>query len=576
MNANWIAYSVTEQQEEEARRLSESTGLGLVVSRLLVRRGVNTPELAEDYLHPRLGNQPDPYLMLGMDKAVACLRYHLKSRRPIMITGDHDVDGVTSVALIHNVLRDLFDCGERLHYHIPNEDDEGYGISRNCIDWAKALGCELIISVDTGIKALESVDYARREGLDVIICDHHQPDADLPRATAILNPKQTGCHYPNAQLSACGVGYKLMQALAQSEGLPAAKLYNYLDLLAVSTAADLVPLIGENRAYLVHGLHQLSSHPCMGMRALLNQVRIHPGDKIDTSTIIYKIAPRLNAAGRMQNGQLAVDLLTASSLEVAERACKRLEDYNDQRRTHDSRMTAEAEELVAAMGDISEEPILVLYRPDWHVGVMGIVAARMAERYRRPTIVMTKVGHEILASARSFKPYNIYDAIDSCRDLLKNFGGHKYAAGLTTEEAHIPELRHRLKSYMRSIKAPQIARDEVVVDALLSIEEINPRLVEEIRQMAPFGLKNERPVFVTERMRDAGGSKVVGREGQHLRLRMTDRYCRYKPIAGMALHQSGQARWVLSQQAFGIRYTFDEQKLEQGGVHLSIQEIYTH
>lgn len=576
MSANWVTIPLTEQQELEACQLSESLGLGLVVSRLLVRRGVNTPELAEDYLQPRLANQPDPYLMLGMEQSVACLRYHLRSRRPIMITGDHDVDGVTSVALVHNVLRDLFDCAGRLHYHIPNEKDEGYGISRNCIDWAKALGCELIISVDTGIKALESVECARREGLDVIICDHHQPDEVLPRATAILNPKQPGCSYPNAQLSACGVCYKLMQALAQSEGIALTKLYNYLDLLAVSTAADLVPLIGENRAYVVHGLHQLSSHPSIGMRALLSQVRIHPGDKIDTSTIIYKIAPRLNAAGRMQNGQLAVDLLTASSPEVAERACTRLEAYNDERRSHDSRMTAEAEELIATIEDLSEEPMLVLYRPDWHVGVMGIVAARMAERYRRPTIVMTRVGDEILASARSFSPYNIYEAIESCRDLLKNFGGHKYAAGLTTEERHLPELRRRLRDYMQRGEVKQQERSEVSVDALLAIEDITPRLVEEIRLMAPFGLKNERPVFVTERMRDAGGSKVVGRDGQHLRLRMTDRYCRYKPISGMALRQSNQARWVLSQQAFGVRYTFDDQRAEQGGVQLCVHEIYTH
>lgn len=571
----WHIAELSEEQEAQAQALSEAMGLSLLMSRLLVRRGIDSEQAAEDYLYPKLNKQPDPYLMKGMSRAVDLLRYHIKSHRPIMITGDHDVDGVTSVALIYNALGELFGCKGRLHYHIPNEDDEGYGISTNCIDWAKAMGCELLIAVDTGIKAIESVAYARKEGLDVLVCDHHEADAILPQANAILNPKQTDCNYPNPHLSGCGVAYKLLQALAEREGVAPNKLYAYLDLLAVSTVADLVPLIGENRAYLKHGLRQLLSHPSIGIKALLKQINLADNEPIDVSCILHKIAPRLNAAGRMQNGQLAVELLTATSLDQATKLCHRLEAYNQERRQLDLRMTEEAEELVTQLGDLSQHSVLLLYRPDWHTGVMGIVAARMADRYKRPAVIMTKVGGDIIASARSSKPFNIYNAIESCRDLLKNFGGHKYAAGLTTQEQHIEHIRRRLCQYINQQHLTEELAQCLQVDAMLSIDEITPELEQELRLLSPYGLRNERPLFVTERMRDAGGTRVVGRNGKHLRLRMTDRYCKNKPINAIALGQSHHAKWVLSQQAFSICYSFEEQT-KSGTVHLSVKDIFTN
>lgn len=576
MSKGWSISDLSLEQETTAQSISEALGLSLVFAHLLTRRGITSIEQAEAYLYPKLSGLPNAFLMKDMETAVSTLRYHIKSRRPIMITGDHDVDGVTSVALIHNVLRDLFDCEGRLHYHIPNGDDIGYGISRNCIDWAKAQGCELIIAIDTGIKAIDAVSYARREGIDVIICDHHEPDPELPNANAILNPKQADCPYPNPHLSGCGVGYKLMQALLEREGIAPERLHSYLDLLAVSTAADLVPLIGENRAYLVHGLRELASAPSVGIKALLQQVQVYPGEAVDISTIIYKIAPRINAAGRMQNGQLAVDLLTATSVDYAYKVCQKLEVYNEERRLLDLRMTEEAEAQVQTLGDLSEQPILLLYHPDWHVGVMGIVAARMAERYKRPTLVLTKEGKDIVASGRSSRPINIYAAIESCRDLLKNFGGHKYAAGLTTTEDCLQELYLRIKTYIRQNNHCPDNEQAIEVDAHLPIEEITPELEQELQLMAPFGLRNERPLFVTERMRDAGGSKVVGRDGQHLRLRMTDRYCRRKPITAIALGQSEYAKWVLSQQAFSICYTFEPAKYKTEGVHLNVKKIFTN
>lgn len=576
MSKGWSISDLSLEQETTAQSISEALGLSLVFARLLTRRGITSIEQAEAYLYPKLSGLPNAFLMKDMETAVSTLRYHIKSRRPIMITGDHDVDGVTSVALIHNVLRDLFDCEGRLHYHIPNGDDIGYGISRNCIDWAKAQGCELIIAIDTGIKAIDAVSYARREGIDVIICDHHEPDPELPKANAILNPKQADCPYPNPHLSGCGVGYKLMQALLEREGIAPERLHSYLDLLAVSTAADLVPLIGENRAYLVHGLRELASAPSVGIKALLQQVQVYPGEAVDISTIIYKIAPRINAAGRMQNGQLAVDLLTATSVDYAYKVCQKLEVYNEERRLLDLRMTEEAEAQVQTLGDLSEQPILLLYHPDWHVGVMGIVAARMAERYKRPTLVLTKEGKDIVASGRSSRPINIYAAIESCRDLLKNFGGHKYAAGLTTTEDCLQELYLRIRTYIRQNNHCPDNEQAIEVDAHLPIEEITPELEQELQLMAPFGLRNERPLFVTERMRDAGGSKVVGRDGQHLRLRMTDRYCRRKPITAIALGQSEYAKWVLSQQAFSICYTFEPAKYKTEGVHLNVKKIFTN
>lgn len=568
------------EPEDEASALAMSTALALnpIVSRLLVQRGIRTPEEAQSFLSPQLKDQPDPYMMQGMDKAISYLQRCMRSRKPIMITGDRDVDGVTSVALVHNVLRDVFGYDSRLlHCYIPGGNDVGYSISRSCIEDALMSDCQLLIAVDTGIKAIKEVEYARSLGLEVIICDHHQADDVLPSASAILNPKLKDCPYPNKDLSACGVAYKMMQALAIAEKRELSQLYNYLDLIAISIAADLVPLLGENRALLTHGLHQLNSHPSIGLKALLKLVNIEDGERIDMSSIIYKIAPRLNAAGRMQDGQISVELLTASTEQRASELCQQLESYNQERRNLDMRMTEEAEALISQDEYLDKRPILVLYNPSWHSGVMGIVAARIAERYHRPTIILTKMGDTLVGSGRASSPVNLYAAIESCRDLLINFGGHKYAAGLTIKEDLLPQLRRRLEQYLLGQHYDDVgAQTAIKVDAVLRIEDITLELEQELSRLAPFGLKNDSPIFATYRLRDAGGSKAVGREGQHLKLRMTDRYCRYKPLHGIALNQSRHTSWVTSQQSFAICYTMERSHYHRtASLQLNIKDIKT-
>lgn len=577
MSNKWDIVELSDDDEALAANLETSLGLSPVVARLMTQRGITSVQEAEQFLHPQLGKQPDPYLMFGMDRAVYYLERSVRMKRHIMITGDRDVDGVTAVALLHNVLRDVFGYGDYLHYYIPGAHEEGYGISRNCIEEALMYECQLLIVIDMGIKAVEEVRYARELGLEVIICDHHQADAVLPVASAILNPKLPECSYPNPHLSACGVGYKLMQALCQKFGQAPTKLYNYLDLLAVSIAADLVPVIGENRAYLIHGLHQLNSHPSVGMKALLELIHMAPEERIDMGSIVYKIAPRLNAAGRMQNGQIAVDLLTASTAQASAKICAQLEVYNNERRQLDSDITEEAEALIAADPSLAEGHIIVLYQPHWYSGVMGIVAARIAERYKRPTIIMTRMGDVLIGSGRASSPTNLYAAIESCRDILVNFGGHKYAAGLTIREQDLPRLRRGLEYFLGHQDYGSAEPSHTIrVDALLDIEEITDSLERELRLLAPFGLKNERPVFATYRLRDAGGSRTVGREQQHLKLRMTDRYCKHRPLNGIAFNQSQHIRWVVSQQAFGICYTLEENNYHHGSsLLLNVKDIYT-
>lgn len=577
MASKWTITTFSEAEEALALEIGTALSLSPIVARLLVKRGMVSVQDAERFINPKLNELPDPFLMYGMERAVSYLQRCIKARKPIMITGDRDVDGVTSVALLHNVLRDVFDYGKYLYYYVPGANDEGYGISRQCIEEALMYGCQVLIAVDTGVKAVKEVEYARSLGLEVIICDHHQADNHLPQASALLNPKLQECSYPNPHLSACGVVYKLMQALAIKECKDISRLYNYLDLIALSTAADLVPLVGENRALLIHGLHQLNSHPSIGMRALLELVHIRPDQRIDMATIIYKIAPRINAAGRMQNGQIAVDLFTASTAEKAYKICQQLEAYNEERRQIDQQMTEEAEALLGEDALLEKRPVLVLYKPDWHSGVMGIVAARIAERYRRPTIILTKIGDYLVGSGRASSPVNLYAAIESCRDLLINFGGHKYAAGLTIKEQSLATLKRRLEQYLLGQDYLSVSEESTFhIDAVLGIDEITPELELELRKLAPFGLKNERPVFATYRLRDAGGSKTVGKEEQHLKLRMTDRYCKVKPLHGIALNQSHHIRWVTSQQAFGICYTLEENSYYSVSMlQLNVKDIMT-
>ncbi len=556
MESKWHVTQLTQEDEAIAHELSSVLGVSAVLGKLLVLRGIRTEDGATRYLHPSLTNLHDPFLMADMDRAVQRIGRALDERRPIMIYGDHDVDGTTSVALLYSALRDLHEAGDLLHYYIPSHEDEGYGISRAAIHQTSGLGGDLLIAIDCGIKALEEIAYARSLGIDVIVCDHHQPDQELPAAYAILDPRQSHCSYPCPDLSGCGVGYKLMQALAIARGVDPRSLYAYLDLVAISIAADLVPLTDENRILLYHGLKQLNSHPSIGVRAIM-QIAGLEGKHCDVGSIIYHIAPRINASGRMMDGNASVAMLTAQDAETARLWSQRLDDYNAQRRAIDQALTLEAEAQIRQQGGLDERKVLILYQSDWHRGVLGIVASRLTERYHRPTLILTRSGEYIIGSGRSMRSVNLYAALEACREHLVNFGGHKHAAGITIEEERIPDFRQALEDYFDEYVAAERLQPVMRVDAQLNIEDITPELRDEIAMMAPFGLKNESPTFVTYRLRDAGGTRLVGQRNQHIKLRMTDRYCKHRPLYGIALGLAEHAPWILRQQSFGICYSLD-------------------
>lgn len=574
MTNRWTVAQLDDNDLALSQSLAHALELSPIMGRLLVGRGLRTVEEARRYLSPSLTYLHDPYLMHGMQRAVARLQEALHAHRPIMIYGDYDVDGTTAVSLVYSALRDLFGASA-LHYYIPNRNDEGYGISRRAIVEAQELGAGLVIALDCGIKATEEIAYARSLGIDFIVCDHHQPDEVLPPAYAILDPKQPLCHYPCADLSGCGVGYKLMQALALAEGIDPRRLYAYLDLVAISIAADIVPLVDENRVLLYHGLKQLNSHPSLGVRAIIKTAGLE-GKHLDMGSIIFHIAPRINASGRLMSGADAVALLTAQDASKAQRASERLDSYNKQRRALDQALTEQAEALLRQEGDLEGRKVLILYQPDWHKGVLGIVASRLTERYHRPTLILTRSGDYVMGSGRSMRSIDLYAALEACRHLLVNFGGHKHAAGLTIEEGMIPAFRQAMESYFDEHVAPERLDPPLRVDALLRIEEITPRLGKELLMMAPFGLRNERPLFATHRLRDAGGTRTVGKHRQHLKLRMTDRYCKHRPLHGIALGLAEHAPWILRQQSFSICYTIEENTFYGDGfMQLQVKDIHT-
>lgn len=553
----WQVEELSSEQRTAAREIASSLGLHPVVAEIMTKRGLTTPQEAKSFISPNLATLHNPYLLQDMEQAVRRLCLAIEQRERILIYGDYDVDGTTAVALVYRVLREQIGVEDLLSYYIPDRHDEGYGISLKAIDRASAMGVRLMITLDCGIKAQTEVVYAAEHGIDCIICDHHRPDDDLPMAVAILNPLREDNQYPNTYLSGCGVGFKLMQAFVTTWGLEERCMHQYLDLVAISIAADLVPVVGENRTLLYHGLRQLNSTPSLGIKELIRLTNLS-GESIDMGSIVFKIAPRINASGRMMSGGEAVALLISAEAAEASRWGQRLEQYNRQRRELDLAVTQAALGQIATMSDLDEYPVLVLYGPDWHRGVLGIVASRLTERYKRPTIILAKGGDGyVVGSARSMRGVNLYQALEACAEYLVNFGGHTHAAGLTIAEEDIGAFRSALVAHFRNYRGQADETDRISVDAELKIEEIQPELMRQLQLLAPFGSMNEQPVFATYRLRDAGGSKLVGRECTHIKLRMTDRYCKNRPIHGIALRQAEHIDWIVSQKSFSICYSME-------------------
>ncbi len=506
MEYRWI---YRERPEDAAiRRLSEEMGVSETVAAILLQRGIRSKEEAEDYFEPSLNKLHNPFLLRDMNKAIDRMIRAMEKRESIFIYGDYDVDGTTSVSLVYGFLKNYYD---KIYYYIPDRDAEGYGLSKKGIDTAVGKGCSLLISLDCGIKAVEMTQYANSRGLDVIITDHHLPGDQLPDAYAILDPKLKGCKYPYQELSGCGVGFKILQAFCDKQGYDPDQLYDYLDLVAVSIAADIVPITGENRILAYHGLKKLNENPRPGLRALIQHSEI-PKNKVNVSSIVFGIGPRINASGRMDSANTAVDLLLAENYKDVENLAKSLDGHNSKRRTTDLKITAEAIEMIKKDESLKNAKSTVLFKPDWHKGVIGIVASRCVDKYYRPTIILTESNGKATGSARSVEGFDIYQAIEECSDLLDQYGGHMYAAGLTMEVEKVPEFRERFEKIVaKRINDEQLKR-LIDIDTELDLAEVDWDFYEIISKMAPFGPGNPMPVFVSHNLQTYGLSRVLKKE----------------------------------------------------------------
>lgn len=553
MTNKWNFQKPTEEENRISKELADKLAISPVICQLLVKRGITTEEEANKFFKPSLNDLHDPFLMPDMDKAVKRLNKALGEREKILVYGDYDVDGTTAVSLVYKFLRPYTTL---LDYYIPDRYDEGYGISYKGIDYAANNDVKLIISLDCGIKAIEKIEYAKQKGIDFIICDHHMPDDTLPDAVAVLDAKRVDSIYPYEHLSGCGVGFKLMQAFAKSNNFPFADLEKLLDLCAVSIASDIVPITGENRIMAYYGLKQINSNPSLGLKGIIDVCGL-TGKEITMSDIVFKIGPRINASGRMMNGKEAVDLLLAKDSESAREKSENINQYNDERRELDKKITDEANAIIDDFQDMADRKAIVVFNPAWHKGVIGIVASRLTEKYYRPAVVLTKSSELITGSARSVSGFDIYKAIESCRDLLENFGGHTYAAGLSLKEENLEAFTKRFLQLAADEIVPEQMVPQLDVDAILDFKDINAKFMHDLKKMSPFGPDNQKPVFCSRRVKDYGTSKLVGKDLEHIKLELIDANSN-SPIHGIAFGMHKHSKHIKGMKPFNICYTVEE------------------
>ena len=539
-----------------------------ILTQLLIRRGITTESAAKRFFRPQLADLINPFLMKDMDIAVDRLNDAMGRKERILVYGDYDVDGCTAVALVYKFLQQFY---SNIEYYIPDRYDEGYGVSKKGIDYAKETGVKLIIILDCGIKAIEEIAYAKQQGIDFIICDHHVPDEVLPDAVAILNPKREDDPYPFKHLCGCGVGFKFMQAFAKNNGIPFSRLIPLLDFCAVSIAADIVPVVDENRILAFHGLKQLNQNPSIGLKAIIDICGLS-NREISMSDIIFKIGPRINASGRMENGKESVDLLVEKDLSAALNASKHINEYNEQRKDIDKQMTEEANQIVARLESQKHRSSIVLYDENWKKGVIGIVASRLTEIYFRPTVVLTRDGEFATGSARSVTGFDVYSAIKECRDLLVNFGGHTYAAGLTLKWDRVKDFRQAFQKYVEEHIHPEQTEANLNIDAQIDFKDITKRLHNDLKKFSPFGPGNPKPLFCTLNVYDYGTSKVVGREQEHIKLELVDSKSS-NVVKGIAFGQSASARYIKSKRSFDIAYTLEDNVFKHNAIQLQIEDI---
>ncbi|GHT09452.1 single-stranded-DNA-specific exonuclease RecJ [Bacteroidia bacterium] len=571
MTNKWNYQPPTQEQILRKTELSEAFGLSPAVCLLMVQRGIATEEDCQQFLNPGLRDLHDPFLYPDMGKAIDRLNQALGNKERILIYGDYDVDGTTAVALVYKFLEQNT-WASNLDYYIPDRYDEGYGISEKGIAYAQETGVRLIIALDCGIKAIEKVAYAKSLGIDFIICDHHMPGEVLPNAVAILDAKREDSRYPYEHLSGCGVGFKFMQAFAISNDIDFSRLRLLLDFVAVSIASDIVPITGENRVMAAYGLKQLNHNPSKGLKGIIDICGLF-GKEITISDIVFKIGPRINASGRMMNGKEAVDLLLAKDFESAKEKSENIDQYNDDRRELDKKITDEAYTLIDENPLIAKDKIIVVYNPEWHKGVIGIVASRLTEKYYKPAIVLTESNGYISGSARSITGFDIYKAIESCKDVLVNFGGHTFAAGITLKEESLDLFKFRLESFADEYMIAEQMIQTLDIDMALKFSEINQTFFNDLKRLNPFGPDNQKPVFCSFGVRDSGTSKLVGRELEHIKLDLTDDSSEEVMQAiAFGMHESND--YIKSGKPFDVCYTIEENTYNnKTSIQLLIKDI---
>ena len=553
------------------KQLAGAMGVSESLANLMAQRNISSAEEANYFFNPSLDYLHDPFLMKDMNIAVDRISTAIKKNERILVYGDYDVDGTTAVALMYSFLKEQY---SNVEYYIPDRYKEGYGVSFQGLDFAYQNNCKVVITLDCGIKAVEKVKYARTKGLDVIICDHHYPGDEIPKALAVLDPKQPSCSYPYKDLSGCGVGFKLIHAYSRVHGIPFSKIAHYLDLVAVSIASDIVPITGENRIMAYFGLKRLNESPRTGLREIIRESEVTKALTIED--VVFKIGPRINAAGRMETGSKAVDLLVSSDSRLATGISKEINNFNIERRSVDRIITTEAMRMIAEDQRTVNSRTTVLYNPTWKKGVIGIVASRLIETYYRPTVILTESNGFATGSARSVQGYDLYQAIEACSELLESFGGHMYAAGLTLKKENIRPFMDKFEHYVNSTITEEQLVPRIFIDTELSFTEINEEFFRTMSQFQPFGPENMSPVFVSRNVFDTGSGRMVGSSGEHLKLDLCQESTGQKSFPAIAFSQANHFEYIKGGNPFDICYSLEMNEFRGNrNLQLNIRDIKT-
>jgi single-stranded-DNA-specific exonuclease len=553
------------------KQLAGALGVSESLANLMVQRSITSPQEAKAFFTPDLSYLHDPFMMKDMNIAVDRLSTAIKKNDKILVYGDYDVDGTTAVALVYSFLKEQY---SNVEYYIPDRYKEGYGVSFQGVDFAVNNNCKLMITLDCGIKAVEKIKYARSKGIDVIVCDHHYPGSEIPAAIAVLDPKQPGCSYPYKELSGCGVGFKLVHAYSRIQSIPFSSIANYLDLVAVSIASDIVPITGENRVLAYFGLKQLNESPRMGLKEILREAEVTRALTIED--VVFKIGPRINAAGRMEAGSKAVELLISKDIKEAEYISKEISSFNTERRSIDRSITSEAMRMISEDQRSVNARTTVLYNPSWKKGVIGIVASRLIETYYRPTVILTESNGFATGSARSVQGYDLYQAIEACSDLLESFGGHMFAAGLTLKKENIKPFIERFEQFVKSTITEDQLLPRVFIDTELSFNEINEAFFKIMSQFQPFGPENMSPIFMSKNVFDTGSGKMVGSSGEHLKLDLCQDSSTVKSISAIAFNQANHFEYIKGGNPFDICYSIEMNEFRGNrNLQINIRDIRT-